>query len=465
MASIQKRGKKYAVVYSYEDKEGTKRQKWETFLTKKEATKRKAEVETELNNGTYIPPNTVTVRLFLKDFVELYGAKRWGLSAYSSNVSLIENYINPAIGDCFIQDINRRDVDKFVLQLQKTPPISTPFRHAQTEYITACTIEKVIKLMHCAFRQAVRWDMIPRNPFDDVLLPKREKKTREIWTADIIKTALEHCSDGKLYMAINLAFACSLRFGEITGMTWDCVHITDSDIASDNAFLFVEKELARVSQSSIDVLGTSDIIFVFPRLMGGKATTRLVLKKPKTESSIRRVWIPKTLALLLRDWKEKQDKLKDFMGSDYVDYNLVIAQETGRPCEDRVLGNQFERLKKEYNLPNVVFHSLRHSSTTYKLKLNHGNIKATQGDTGHAQADMVTDLYAHILDEDRKVNAQRFEAAFYANPDMRRVEQQINPPEPSAPAQSAVVDLQSLFAQLQENPEIACRLASILKGV
>lgn len=38
----------------------------------------------------------------------------------------------------------------------------------------------------------------------------------------------------------------------------------------------------------------------------------------------------------------------------------------------------FSDLKKEAGLPNVVFHSLRHSSTTYKLKLNHGDLKATQ---------------------------------------------------------------------------------------
>ena len=71
----------------------------------------------------------------------------------------------------------------------------------------------------------------------------------------------------------------------------------------------------------------------------------------------------------------------------------------------------------------MVFHSLRHSSTTYKLKLNHGDLKATQGDTGHAQIDMITSVYAHILDEDRKVNAQKFEDAFYAsaNPDLRTV--------------------------------------------
>lgn len=448
MASIQKRGKKYAVVYSYEDTDGTKRQKWESYSTKKEATKRKAAVENEINNGTFIPPSSTTVRMFLVDFVELYGTKRWGLSAYTANTGLIENYINPLLGDQIVQDVNRRTVDRFIQQLQKTPPVETPYRHARTEFVTACTIEKIMKLMRCAFHQAVRWDMIGKNPFDDAILPKREKNVRAIWTSDIIRKALDNCSDGKLYVAINLAFACSMRLGEITGLQWDCVHISDQDIANDNAYVYIDKELARVDQKAIDAVGQKDIIFVFPRLMGGKSSTRLVLKKPKTESSVRKVWIPKTLALILRDWKEKQDTLKEFMGVDYIDYNLVLAQETGRPCEDRIIGNQFERLKKSANLPNVVFHSLRHSSTTYKLKLNKGDLKATQGDTGHAQIDMITDIYAHILDEDRKINAQKFEMAFYSNPDMRQVEHQLqveSAPEPNPEA---------FMKQLEETPQL-----------
>lgn len=448
MASIQKRGKKYAVVYSYEDSDGTKRQKWESYSTKKEATKRKAAVENEINNGTFIPPSSITVKMFLVDFVELYGTKRWGLSAYTANTGLIENYINPLIGDQIVQDVNRRTVDRFIQQLQKTPPVETPYRHARTEFVTACTIEKIMKLMRCAFHQAVRWDMIGKNPFDDAILPKREKNVRAIWTSDIIRKALDNCSDGKLYVAINLAFACSMRLGEITGLQWDCVHISEQDIANDNAYVYIDKELARVDQKAIDAVGQKDIIFVFPRLMGGKSSTRLVLKKPKTESSVRKVWIPKTLALILRDWKEKQDTLKEFMGVDYIDYNLVLAQETGRPCEDRIIGNQFERLKKSANLPNVVFHSLRHSSTTYKLKLNKGDLKATQGDTGHAQIDMITDIYAHILDEDRKINAQKFEMAFYSNPDMRQVEHQLqveSAPEPNPEA---------FMKQLEETPQL-----------
>lgn len=41
-------------------------------------------------------------------------------------------------------------------------------------------------------------------------------------------------------------------------------------------------------------------------------------------------------------------------------------------------------------------------------------MKSVQGDSGHAQAKMVTDQYSHILDEDRRLNAQRFEEEFYS---------------------------------------------------
>jgi hypothetical protein len=35
---------------------------------------------------------------------------------------------------------------------------------------------------------------------------------------------------------------------------------------------------------------------------------------------------------------------------------------------------------------------------------------------------MITKVYAHILDEDRMLNGQKFEAAFYTNPDFTRRE-------------------------------------------
>jgi integrase len=233
------------------------------------------------------------------------------------------------------------------------------------------------------------------------------------------------------------------------------VHISDDDIANDDAHVIIDKELERVSKNAIEVLCKKDILFVFPTILSN-TSTRLVLKKPKTDSSIRKVWLPKTVAYILREWKKSQDEIKDFLGDEYTDYNLVIALPNGRPCENRVLHKEFEALRDEADLPRVVFHSLRHSSTTYKLKLNHGDLKATQGDTGHSQINMITDVYSHILDEDRKVNAQKFEAAFYSNSDLREV----RPPSEPKPA----IDIQALLSELQSNPALASTLAQLLSA-
>jgi integrase len=454
MASIIKRKSKYSVVYYYEGSDGEKKQRWETFDSHKEALKRKSEVEHQINEGTFIAPSEQKVSAFLEDFVSLYGEKKWGVSTYDSNMGLIRHYINPHIGELPIQTINPRMVDKFYKQLETTKAVGTKFRKPTHEFITVNTIDKIHKLLSCAFKQAVRWELLPRNPFELAMKPRAVYKKRDIWTADMIHKALNACTDSKLYVAMNLAFACSLRVGEILGLTWDNVHISDEDIAIDDAYVFVDKELERVSRNSIEMLGPKEIMFTFPAVLSSNASTRLVLKTPKTESSVRKVWLPKTLAHILQEWKKAQTEMKEFLGNEYTDYNLVITLPNGRPCENRILTKEFDRLKKEAELPNVVFHSLRHSSATYKLKLNHGDLKATQGDTGHAQIDMITDVYSHILDEDRKVNAQKFEAAFYSNPDLRNV----RAPQEAAPNNQ----LQDIIAQLQQSPELAAALAQVL---
>lgn len=458
MASIIKRKKNYSIVYNYVDENGETKQKWETRTSYQDALKRKAEVENQQYTGTFLPPSDQTISEFLLDFVSLYGEKKWGVSMYDSQNSLISNYINPIIGDIKVQDVTPRMVDKYIQTLQKTKSVSTKTRRATTTYVSDKTIEKIIKLLRCAFKQAVRWEIIARNPFENVILPKTEYAKRDIWTADMIRTALDQCQDSKLYVAMNLAFACSLRMGEILGLTWDNVHISDEDIAEDNAYVYIDKELTRASKRAIEALGEKDIYYIFTPLFPN-TSTRIILKKPKTDSSIRKVWLPKTLAYILREWKASQDELRGFLGDEYQEFNLVVALPNGRPCEDRIILKEFSKLREEAGLPKVVFHSLRHSSTTYKLKLNHGDLKATQGDTGHAEIDMITSIYAHILDEDRKVNAQKFETAFYANPDLRGV----RPPE-EPKQEPAALDLASLVEQLQKSPELAQALASLISA-
>lgn len=74
----------------------------------------------------------------------------------------------------------------------------------------------------------------------------------------------------------------------------------------------------------------------------------------------------------------------------------------------------FSELIRKNDLLKVVFHSIRHTSITYKLKLNGGDMKSVQGDLGHAQLKMVADVYSHIIDDDRCLNTQRMEEIFYS---------------------------------------------------
>ena len=231
MASIKRRRGKYHVVYYYFNECGEKKQKWESFNTEAEAKHRKAEIEYKQGNRTFISPNKTTVSAFLDDFVSLYGVKKWSPSTYEANTGLIRNYIAPLLGDALMQDVTTIAADRFITTLQRTKCPVFKNRYSKTEYMTPANIERINKLLRCAFKQAVRWDIVAKNPFDNTTLPKVKRKPREIWDAATIRKALDECKDGRLYVAINLSFACSLRIGEIVGLTWDNIHISDADIA------------------------------------------------------------------------------------------------------------------------------------------------------------------------------------------------------------------------------------------
>ena len=181
-----------------------------------------------------------------------------------------------------------------------------------------------------------------------------------------------------------------------------------------------------------------------------KNTTLLVLKIPKTESSVRKVFLPRSVAEMLQKWKLKQLNTKAILGEEYNDYNLVMTSEFGSPLESGTIRVSFNKLIEEHHLPKVVFHSLRHSSVTYKLKLNKGDIKAVQGDSGHSQTDMVTDVYSHIIDEDRKKNAELFEDVFYKKNNL----------DPNMVSEE--VDMELLMKALA-NPEMRALLNSLAK--
>ena len=213
--------------------------------------------------------------------------------------------------------------------------------------------------------------------------------------------------------------------GELLGLTWDCIDISEYSIQRNSASIFVNKELQRASISSLDFLNNKDVIFTFPGLFSDKKKTKLILKTPKTKTSVRKIFLPVTVAKMLIDRKRQVEELKEIFGEEYDDYNLVFCHPNGRPMEGQVINSSLQKLIEKHNLPKVVFHSFRHASITYKLKWNGGDMKAVQGDSGHAQMDMIADVYSHIIDEDRRFNAQKFDEQFYQAKGIRGIDASI----------------------------------------
>ena len=157
--------------------------------------------------------------------------------------------------------------------------------------------------------------------------------------------------------------------------------ISEEAIADNRAYVIISKQVERVSRDAVEALNSKEIILTIPSTKKNNKTVR-VLKTPKTESSARKVFIPRTVAGYLAELKSEQDEIKEALGSEYQDYKLVMATASGLPIGDSYLRGKMQKVIDEQGLPDVVLHSLRHTSITYKLKLSGGDIKSVQGDSG-----------------------------------------------------------------------------------
>ena len=166
------------------------------------------------------------------------------------------------------------------------------------------------------------------------------------------------------------------------------------------------REAIIMAVNDMDVLNGKDILYQFPAVFD-EGRTVTVLKRPKTKSSIRTVYLPDHVLDALQEWKGTLKPVKRNQP------DLILRYSNGRPLSEETLPRLLEKQLLQLRLPVVSFHSLRHSSISYKLVLTGGNIKAVQGDSGHAQAEMITERYGHIIDTCRRQCAQDFEIEFY----------------------------------------------------
>ncbi|MCL2634452.1 MAG: site-specific integrase [Oscillospiraceae bacterium] len=445
MATIQKRNGKYTVIYDYY-KDGERKQKWKSCSDKKEAQRFKSQVENEKLNGNLIIPTTATLREFLAQWVDIYGKEKWQYKTYASNKCMIENHILPKLGDAQLANITPLMIEIFMRNLKNTRVLGSKSynkEESETPLLSSTTARHIYFILKTAFDKAVEWQLIRSNPVI-CKAPLKLKSNRKAWDIGLVKSILGEIEHKQLHLAVHLAFICTLRIGEVTGLTWECVDFV-------NGKIYINKIMQRADKEALEEIPPTQLIKTFEPKRESKSL--LILKSPKTEESIREIFITEPLKEELLERLSFVQRQKQFMADDYTDHDLVFTQDDGSPVEPALCEKWFKKWQSRthLNVSGLIFHEIRHSGTTYKLKVSGGDIKSVQGDTGHASAKMVIDTYAHTRDENRISMMKQVEQDFYNNTSSE-----------STVSYSPDENMNNFIAIIKSDPEMQQRFLSAL---
>lgn len=168
--------------------------------------------------------------------------------------------------------------------------------------------------------------------------------------------------DDRLYALWHLAFGTGLRRGELLGLRWADVNLS-------------EKHLT-VRQQIVCVRG------------------RLTIQEPKTRKSTRVVPLSEDIVTALHHHRLRQAEMM-LLAKTYAPLDLVFAQRNGKPLEPRNVSKMFERRLKKVGLPRVRFHDIRHTFATIALEAG-VPLKVVSEMLGHERISTTADVYQHV---------------------------------------------------------------------
>src|SRR5215210_3015302 len=272
-------------------------------------------------------------------------------STYSRDKYLVTNHIKPSIGRIKLKNVS-------ALHLQRL------YRDRLDAGLSGSTVQKMHHVIHKALSQAVRWDLILRNPADNVKAPTPSTKEIHPLSADEARQLLEAARDDRLEALYVLALHTGMRRGELLGLKWD-------DVDLDNETIRVRRTLTRKG-------------------------TGYVLGEPKTRKSRRTIRLTKRAVEALRSHRTRrlEEKLR---ATEYDDSGLVFAGEGGNLINPSNLRQRsFVPLLMRAGLPQITFHDLRHTCASLLFQKN-VHPKFVQERLGHASGSITLDTYSHML--------------------------------------------------------------------
>lgn len=411
MASIKKRGKTYSIrVSNGFDIDGKRIYECTTFKPDESRTPKQQEkdlqdfvyeFEKKVKEGKLLKGEKLTLLEFSKSWVEEYAKNSLEITTINAYQDMLKDFILPALGHLKISNINPLHLQTFYNNLLE----DGVRKDGKKGGYSPSTIKKCHAILSSMLNDAVKWQMIDSNPCTKISPPK-QKAEQEVKNfteeqlnifIDLLETGIpvkhaEHKrlnKDGsttlikeyieyrqiqpqlQIYYYLSIFTGC--RRGELLGLTWNDIDFKESTINITKELVYNNKEL--------------------------------IIKAPKTNTSIRELKIPSFINGMLKEYKKEQLELKIGLGDSWEGDNFVFIQANGRPMHPSTPYHTFKKMIKNYNnsitedamkLPDIPLHGLRHTHATLLIADNI-DVRTVSARLGHAKTSTTMNIYAHSL--------------------------------------------------------------------
>lgn len=267
--------------------------------------------------------------------------------------STIRTHILPGIGMAKLRDLSPEILKAFYA---KVPQLSVRRVHVVTRRFLG---------------DAVRSELLIRNPASLVRKPKLELKNEPLWwSAMELGQWLETANRDRLRAAWRLLAMTGMRRGEALGLYWSDIDWNNSSITINRAF-------------TVSGIGP-----------------------PKTRSSYRTIDIDATTLAELRDHRKRQIEEQLEAEGFWHKSDLVFTDLMGSPLDPRNFTKKFRSLCHQAKVRRIRLHELRDTHGSL-LIIDGEHPKVVQERLGHSDISITLGLYAHVMASMGKGAAQR----------------------------------------------------------
>lgn len=360
------------------------------FESKKAALKAGNEALYKYNNGGMVSkPAELSVSDFLdewlKDAIELNRAP----ATYARYKDIVERRLKPVIGS-------------FHLRTLTSVPLQGILNDLQAQGLRSSTMQFTKNVMTAAFKYAVHpRKYVSESPAQYLTLPKAKTKplVKDAIDVKTFNRIIKEFPRGtNLYLPAIIAFYTGLRKSEVLGLTWDCVDLQKKTIT-------VQKQLVKYPEGwGFGELKTQSSYRVIK--IGDQLIKRLEKQKARTLRNRVRLGELYTVHYMANDGQLLEGYAGDMLAPVIV-YPICV-KDNGAIITPNNIEYCMRKVHKELELPNVSFHTFRHTHATLLIEAG-ANIKSVSIRLGHSDVATTLETYAHVTERMESETVEAFE--------------------------------------------------------